>query len=113
MQQQLVDVACPVRGQSSQYILEVDVRVMPVELGRLDLADDGHGVLPLPRGQKRRQAGCAMRESGRRWRGYSCFVLRLSNSQDGQMVGIKIFRYPCNGLSALQSRKDRFGLLFA
>ena len=50
MWQQLVDPAVHVRGQSCQHIFEVGMRVMAVELGRLDQAH-----------HRRRSLACAQR----------------------------------------------------
>lgn len=41
MGKQLRDLADPLRGQSFQDVLDVLVRVKPIELGRLDQAGDG------------------------------------------------------------------------
>ena len=46
MGQQVVDLAVLVRGQPSQHILEVEIRVMPIHAGRLNQTHDGSGPLP-------------------------------------------------------------------
>jgi hypothetical protein len=45
MRQQLVDCAGSLRGQALQDVLQVRVRVMPIELGRLDQARDRRRAL--------------------------------------------------------------------
>jgi len=45
MGQQLADHAVALRGQPSQHISEVGIRVMAVELGALDQAHDGRTTL--------------------------------------------------------------------
>ena len=40
MGQQFVDVACHVSGQTSEHVLQVRVRVVAIELRRLDEAGD-------------------------------------------------------------------------
>lgn len=45
MRQQLADLAGTLRGQALQHVFDVDVGVVPVELGRLDQAGDGDRAL--------------------------------------------------------------------
>lgn len=45
MRQQLADAAGRLSRQSRQHILEVGVRVVPVEAGRLHETHDGRGAL--------------------------------------------------------------------
>lgn len=48
VRQQLPDLACALRGQPCQYILEVRVRIVPVEFCRADQAHHGGGPLASP-----------------------------------------------------------------
>lgn len=45
MRQQLADLTGPVRGQSPQHFAQVGMRIVPMELGRLDQAHDGGRTL--------------------------------------------------------------------
>ena len=45
MRQQYVDVACQVRRQTREDVPDVRVKVVPVELGRLDQTHDGRSAL--------------------------------------------------------------------
>ena len=38
MRQQFLNLTCPLRAQASENVLQVGIRIMPVELGRLDQA---------------------------------------------------------------------------
>ncbi len=40
MRQQSLDLACSLRRQPRQYILEISIRIMPVDARRLDQAHD-------------------------------------------------------------------------
>ena len=53
MGKQLCDLTGPLRGQPLQYVPEVLVGIVPVELGRLDQAGDGGR--PLARLQRSRE----------------------------------------------------------
>ena len=46
MRQQLIDLTVFVGGQPSQYILEIDIGVMPIHAGRLNQTHDGARPLP-------------------------------------------------------------------
>ena len=38
MRQQFLNITCPLRRQASKNVLQISIRIMPVELGRLDQA---------------------------------------------------------------------------
>lgn len=44
MRQQLVDVSGAMCWQAREHVLQIDVRVMPVQLCRTDQAHDGSGT---------------------------------------------------------------------
>ena len=45
MRQQLADHAVALSRQASQHIFQIDIRIMPVELGTLDQTHDGRTTL--------------------------------------------------------------------
>lgn len=47
MRQQLVNLACSLRRQPRQHILEISIRIMPVDARRLDQTHDRPARLPL------------------------------------------------------------------
>ena len=47
MQQQLINITGPLRRQAGQNVLQVNIRIMPVELGRLDQLISAAARLPL------------------------------------------------------------------
>ena len=50
MWQEIVDEACGLSGQAIQHVLEITVRIVPIEFGGLDEAHDDAGALARAQG---------------------------------------------------------------